>query len=106
MFFLLRLAFWFSLVLLALPLGSAPDGTATVGPLQAISAAREAVGDLAGICERKPDVCQTGRDAVSTISVRAQEGSRIALKLLDSENAARDIDENALTGTVPAPAPR
>ncbi|RVD28877.1 hypothetical protein EN742_35310, partial [Mesorhizobium sp. M4A.F.Ca.ET.020.02.1.1] len=59
--FLIRMAFWFSLVLLALPLNVGTDeaGHETVGPIQALFAAREAVGDIAGICERKPDVCET-----------------------------------------------
>ncbi|WP_164756141.1 DUF5330 domain-containing protein, partial [Mesorhizobium sp. M7A.F.Ca.US.014.04.1.1] len=56
MVFLIRMAFWFSLVLLALPLSVGPDeaGHESVGPIQALFAAREAVGDMAGICERKP----------------------------------------------------
>ena len=63
--FLIRMAFWFSLVLLALPLTVGPDedGHESVGPIQALFAAREAVGDIAGICERKPDVCETGKSA-------------------------------------------
>ncbi|MCO6048620.1 DUF5330 domain-containing protein [Mesorhizobium sp. RP14(2022)] len=87
MFFLLRMGFWFSLVLLALPFdfGNADDGAPRVNAIQALSAAGEAVGDLAGLCERKPDVCETGRTAFHTVSVRAQETGRIAMKLLDTE---------------------
>ena len=41
MFFLIRMAFWFSLVLLALPLsvGSDEPGQESVGPIQALFAA-------------------------------------------------------------------
>ena len=90
--FLIRMAFWFSLVLLALPLGVGPgeDGQQSVGPLQALFAAREAVGDIAGLCERKPDVCETGKSAMYTISVRAKETAKIAAAMIDdkSEQAA------------------
>ena len=85
--FLIRMAFWFSLVLLALPLGVGPgeDGQQSVGPIQALFAAREAVGDIAGLCERKPDVCETGKSAMYTISVRAKETAKIAAAMIDDK---------------------
>jgi hypothetical protein len=85
--FLIRFAFWFSLVLLALPLSVGPDenGREAVGPIQALFAAREAVGDIAGICERKPDVCETGKSAMHTITVRAKETARIAATMLNDQ---------------------
>ena len=99
--FLIRCTFWFSLVLLIIPFGGSGDSdTDTVGPIQALSAAREAVGDLSGICERKPDVCLTGKAALHTIGVRAREASRIAFELLDEKVGEPDA---TTTGTV-APA--
>ncbi|TPI16095.1 DUF5330 domain-containing protein [Mesorhizobium sp. B4-1-1] len=85
--FLIRMAFWFSLVLLALPLGVGPgqDGQQSVGPIQALFAAREAVGDIAGLCERKPDVCETGKSAMYTITVRAKETAKIAAAMIDDQ---------------------
>lgn len=105
MFFLVRLVFWFSLVLLVLPLdaGRAPGSPPPVSPLQAISAAREAIGDVAGLCERKPDVCVTGKAAFETIGSRAREGARIAYELLD--DASGDTDATISTGSVPAAKP-
>ncbi len=87
---LIRAAFWFSLVLLALPFGAGMDetGSEPVGPLQALMAAREAVGDIAGICERKPDVCETGKSAMHTITVRARHTAAIAAEMLDDDKAA------------------
>ena len=81
MFFLMRMTFWFSLVLLMLPFGGGDDGQ-QVGPLQALMTAREAVGDIAGICERKPDVCETGKSALHTIGVRAKASAKIAYDML------------------------
>ncbi|WP_406873858.1 DUF5330 domain-containing protein [Aminobacter sp. P9b] len=98
--FLFRTAFWFSLVLLLLPLGTGPDGENSVSPLQAIFAAREAVGDIAGICERKPEVCETGKAAMQTIGVRARESARIAYEALDQQFGQPDTATR--TGSVPA----
>ncbi len=85
MFFLIRMAFWFSLVLMVLPLdiGTDPNNGDSVSPIQAFFAAREAVVDVAAICERKPDVCETAGAAFSTIGGRAREGAKIAYEVLD-----------------------
>ncbi|TPO00791.1 DUF5330 domain-containing protein [Mesorhizobium sp. B1-1-5] len=89
--FLIRMAFWFSLVLLALPLGVGPgeNGQQSVGPIQALFAAREAVGDIAGLCERKPDVCETGKSAMYTITVRAKETAKIAAAMIDDQQSGQ-----------------
>jgi hypothetical protein len=104
MWFLIRAAFWFSLVLLALPLGAGSDtsGAASVGPIQAFVAAREAVGDIAGICERKPDVCVTGRQAMHTITVRAKATVKMAAEMMGDEGETPD--PAIVTGSVPAKA--
>ncbi len=101
MFFLIRMAFWFSLVLLALPLsvGSDQPGQESVGPIQALFAARDAVGDIAGICERKPEVCETGKSAMQTITARAKETAKIAAAMLDDESA-NGPDMSTTTGSV------
>ncbi|WP_214473314.1 DUF5330 domain-containing protein [Mesorhizobium sp. dw_380] len=101
MFFLIRMAFWFSLVLLALPLGVSSDepGQESVGPIQALFAARDAVGDIAGICERKPDVCETGKSAMYTITARAKETARIAAAMLNDKSAG--LDTSTMTASVP-----
>ncbi|MBN9257670.1 MULTISPECIES: DUF5330 domain-containing protein [unclassified Mesorhizobium] len=102
--FLIRAAFWFSLVLLLLPLnvGSDESGHESVSPLQALFAAREAVGDIAGICERKPDVCETGKSAMQTIGARAKETAKIAAAMLDDKTASDTPDTSVSTGSVPA----
>ena len=84
--FLIRMAFWFSLVLLVLPLGT--DGTPGVNPIQAFFAAKEAVEDMSGICERKPEVCSVGRAAMETIGARARESARMAYEMLEGADDA------------------
>lgn len=100
--FLVKMAFWFSLVLLVLPLntGEQPGEVPSVGAIQAFLAAREAVGDVTGICERKPDVCETGKSAFHTIGVRAREGARIAFEMLDDKFG--EPDTATTTGGIPA----
>lgn len=122
MSFLIRTAFWFSLVLLALPLGGpgGTDGQRSVNAFEAVVAAGEAVSDIAGMCERKPGVCETGRSAISTIGVRAREVSRIAYEALEQQpgqaqesadaSAAAEADpvkmDALATGSVPIPTAR
>ena len=114
MYFLIRIAFWFSLVLLFLPIWPSGEGTDSqpVGAISAISAAQRAVSDLAGICERKPDVCETGKKAVHTITVRAREGARMAIEMLDDDEAAarvkakfpsQDVGETSAVGKAKQP---
>ncbi len=100
MWFLIRAAFWFSLVLLALPLGTGSDeaGQPSVGPLQALVAARDAVGDIAAICERKPDVCVVGQEALHTIGVRARAGAKLAYEMLDKHFDGSDA--SLTTGSI------
>ena len=99
--FLIRTIFWFSLVLLVLPLSPEDSSGAAdpVGAFEAINAAREAVGDLSGMCERRPEVCETGRAAFHTIGVRAREGARIAYEFLDTQ--VEEPDGTITTGGVP-----
>lgn len=113
--FLIKSAFWLSLVLLLIPFGGAEnnEGQPTVGAIEAFFAARAAIGDMAGLCERQPDVCDVGRSAIQTIGVRTREGARIAYGLLDehfgeTSNMAASSDlvppvEPIHTGSVPTP---
>jgi hypothetical protein len=99
--FLIKLGFWLSLTLLVIPFdGGSMDGQVeTVSPMQALFAAREALGDVAGICDRKPEVCAAGKAAVTTIGVRAREGARVAYEFLDDQYGAPD--ETLHTGSLP-----
>ena len=91
--FLIKMAFWFSLVLLALPLDPAGTNGASVSPIQAFFAARAAVDDVSGICERKPDVCEVGKAAIHTIGIRARETARIAYQMFEENGDPVPADE-------------
>ena len=90
--FLIRMAFWFSLVLLVLPLDTGANGD-SVSPIQAFFAAREAVDDVSGICERKPGVCEVGIAAMQTIGARARETARIAYQMFEENGEPAPADE-------------
>ncbi len=102
MFFILRSAFWFSLVLLVIPfdIGSSDPARERAGPIETFAAAREAFIDVSGLCERKPDVCRVGKSAFNTVGVRAREAARIAYETLD-ENFG-EPDTQSRTGGIPA----
>lgn len=88
--FLIRMAFWFSLVLLVLPLDTGSNGN-SVSPIQAFFAAREAVDDVSGICDRKPGVCEVGKAAMQTIGARARETARIAYEMFEENGQAEPV---------------
>ncbi len=116
MFFLIRTAFWFSLVLLFLPIwpGAQDTDNQPVGAIEAISAAQQAVSDISGICERRPGVCETGKRAAQTIGARAQESARAAYMMLEQQQggdeAAPVVDTQGFavtpdTAMLPSPRP-
>lgn len=92
MWFLIKGAFWFSLVLVLLPLfDSESTQKLEQGPTMelgnTVSAASEAIRYLSDLCLEKPDVCQKGAEAFVALGHRAREGAHVAYKLLDSQFA-------------------
>lgn len=79
MFFLLRVAFWLTIVLALLPSGGGmqQSAQAKVGAADAVVAAGAAVSDMSGFCERQPDACTVGAHTAAAIGQRAQAGARM-----------------------------
>jgi hypothetical protein len=104
--FIIRSAFWLSLVLLLIPVdGTGSADQPSVNPISALLAARDAVADVSGMCERRPEVCVTGRAALDTIQYRAVESARFAYDLIErpegeEAQAAAPADATITTGTV------
>ena len=108
MWFLVKSAFWFAIVLMLLPLANpATEAKLNSGPQvhigATVAAATSALDDLTGICTRRPDVCKTGGETLAALGVRARDGALIAYRFLD-DRFGRDASETVITGTV-APAP-
>ena len=100
--FLIKSAFWLSLVLLLIPFGGEGSGDeASVGAVETFIAARAVIGDVAGLCERRPDACEVGKSALHTIGVRAKEGARIAYGMLDEHFGDEEAAQPLHTGSIP-----
>lgn len=97
--FLIRTAFWLSLVILLLPTGTddrdnRAEAAAGVGAGDAFGAASVAVDDLSGFCARNPDACATGSAALRTFGQKAQHGVRLVYDYLaedDEEDVPLDV---------------
>ncbi|PWT88531.1 MAG: hypothetical protein C5B56_08575 [Proteobacteria bacterium] len=97
MFFLLRIAFWFGVVLILLPssfLQQTPS-TSDVGAADAISAASATVEDLRGFCARQPEACTIGSHVATAIGYKAQAGAKMLYDALTDALAPHD------TGSLP-----
>lgn len=85
--FIVRTAFWLSLVILCLPVG--PDdknpSASIAGAAEAMSVARSAVGDMSKFCERNPGTCDTGNMVVSSFGQKARYGAQIVYQYLDNK---------------------
>jgi hypothetical protein len=86
MFFLLRTAFWLSIVLVMLP-----SGTQTPAPSietgEAVSAAFATLSDVGGFCERQPGACDVGGKAALAFGQRAQAGALFLYDYLTDRKA-------------------
>jgi hypothetical protein len=89
--FLLRAAFWMTVVALLLPSypsqrgGSAPAPQVSAG--EAVSAASAAVADMRQFCARQPDTCVVGSQALAGLSQKAQAGAKKLYELLTEQFA-------------------
>ena len=99
MFFLLRMAFWLSIVLILLPTAtSQPVPANAVGATDAISAASATVGDLRQFCTRQPDACTVGSHVATELGYKAQAGAKMLYQFLTDSVATKD--GGSATGTV------
>ena len=100
MFFLLRVAFWLSIVLVLLPSGDyqPKDQAPRIGPADAVNAASAAVSDLSGFCSRQPTACEVGGQAAVAFGQRAQAGARYLFDLLHDRLAPTETGSIAGAG--------
>ncbi|AGB70483.1 MULTISPECIES: DUF5330 domain-containing protein [Rhizobium] len=99
MWFLIRAGFWFSLVLMFLPIFAKPEGAprpageATLQVSDAISAASGVVQYVGAMCNEKPDVCAKGGETLTALGYQVGDGARVAYDMLgrhfkDQQSAA------------------
>jgi hypothetical protein len=125
MWFLIRGMFWFSLVLVMLPIfdeGASNRLKAEKGVelTDALGAAAGALTYVGSMCSQKPDVCVKGAETFSVLGSRAREGAYVAYSYLDGQFGGEkpapadnadpktalkpNADDSVLTGTIAADA--
>jgi hypothetical protein len=101
--FLLRAAFWLSVVILLIP---ADPETGTEAPrvsaIETIVAARATIADMSAFCERNPGVCVTGHSVARLFVDKAEYGARLLYQYLDKAKG-EDAPKGTLTGQDMAP---
>jgi hypothetical protein len=106
MFFLIRMAFWLSVVLVLLPSGGAKQTAAApgteIGAVGAVSAASATVSDMRHFCTRQPDACALGSQAAVAFGQRAQAGAKMVYELINERTAPRETGSIAAKGIKPA----
>ena len=108
MWFLIKGAFWFSLVLVMLPIFDEDAANRLkdekgVELTDALGAAAGAISYVGSLCSEKPDVCVKGAETFSALGSRAREGARVAYTYLDTkfaDEASENKADAVLTGTV------
>jgi hypothetical protein len=95
MFFLIRVAFWLSIVIILLPTSS-QQPTPTIETAEAVSAASAVVSDMRKLCDRQPDVCNVGSQAAVAFGYKAQAGAKMLYEFLSDALAPTE------TGSVSA----
>ena len=112
MFFLLRMAFWLTVVCVLLPSGSKTTSPeAKIDASEAVTLAGAAVSDVRGFCERQPDACVTGGKVAVAIGHKAEAGARtlyefvskLREKSTSGEKAAKPGSDGTLTPADMAP---
>ncbi len=107
MFFLLRMAFWLSVVCVLLPSGTkstSPD--ANIDAKQAVTLASAAVSDARGFCDRQPDACVVGGKVAVALGHKAEAGARtiydfITTKLSEKSAPAKRRPPKSITVSAP-----
>src|SRR5215218_4236547 len=98
MFFLIRAAFWLSIVIMLLPTPeSAKVPEAGIGAAQAVTAASATVSDMSQFCSRQPETCQIGSQALTYFGHKAQASAAWLYEKFTSKPGTEQ------TGTASAP---
>jgi hypothetical protein len=102
MFFLIRVAFWLSIVVILLPTGKTEMSASGPGAVEAFSAASAFVSDMRSFCERQPGACQVGSKAATAFGEKAQASGKMLFDYLTEQKpdtpATKPTDLTSLGG--------
>jgi hypothetical protein len=90
MFFLLRTAFWLSIVLVLLPTPNSEKTEPGIGAAQAVTAASATFSDMTQFCTRQPGACEVGSQALVQFGHKAQASAKWLYEKFASTPAAQD----------------
>jgi len=86
--FLLRTAFWLSVVVILIPADpETGEDAPRVTAIEALSAAQTAAQDLSQFCVRNPDVCDTGGTALHVFADKVRYGTRMIYSYFGDDSA-------------------
>jgi len=103
MMFLLRVAFWFGVVLVLLPSGGVKDRPSTaqgsaISATEAVSAASATVSDMSHFCSRQPEACAVGAQAAAVLGQRAQAGAKMVYDFINERRSQQTTGSVATGG--------
>jgi hypothetical protein len=101
--FLLRMAFWLSIVVALIPVNpeDLSAGQRPVTTFETLGAAQAVVSDLAGFCERNVNACATGREVFAQFGAKARTGLRYVAAWVEKDGEATDVQPDTLaTGAI------
>jgi hypothetical protein len=81
MMFLIRTAFWLLILILLLP-------TDREQQARIYGTAQSAVNDVAGFCDRNPQTCATGQDALDVVAKKAEFGAQVLIGFIEQQTGA------------------
>ena len=98
--FLVKLAFWGSVVVLLLPTGQSDAAKDTqIGSLEALSAASATVSDMRQFCVRQPQACDVGAQALTAFGHKAQASAGMVYRYFTSHDAVDDTPTASIPDT-------
>ena len=80
--FLVRSAFWLTLVIMLIPADPSTGEAPRVTIVNTFNAVQATLADISGFCGRNPDVCTTGGAAIDLVSEKAGNGVDLVHRLL------------------------
>ena len=98
--FLLKLAFWLTVVVLLLPSDRAQQGAPApqVGASDAVSATGAVVADVRQFCARQPDACAVGSNALVEFGHKAQVGAKMLYDFLGEKAGHEPVRGEQVAG--------
>jgi hypothetical protein len=106
--FLLKVAFWLSVVVLLLPTAPSdhPTPASQVSTGDAMSAASATVSDMRQFCSRQPDACAVGSQAITQFGYKAEAAAKMLYEFLNERlggeragTATSSTDKSAASST-------